>query len=310
MVFGLLVFGMLSIDLGVFHRRAHAVSLREAAIWSVIWIVLALLFDLGVWAAFGSEKASSFLASYLVEKSLSVDNIFVFVAIFAYFFVESTYQHRILFWGILGALIMRGLFIGVGLSLLERFHGLTYVLGGFLVLTGIRFAREDEGVHPEHNPVIRWLQRFLPLSSTYRGQAFLVREAGRLLATPLLLVLLVVEMTDVIFAVDSVPAVLAISSDPFIVYTSNIFAILGLRALYFVFSGIIPRFAYLRYGLCAILVFVGAKMLIVDFYRIPIHLSLLAIALFLAVSVGFSIFKTRSRDLGGGSGAASGSRSR
>jgi tellurite resistance protein TerC len=267
--------------------------LKEAGIWSAVWIALAFLFNAGVWIAFGQEKALSFLAAYLVEKSLSVDNIFVFVAIFAYFAVSPTYQHRLLFWGILGALLMRGLFIWAGIELLERFHWLTYLLGFFLVVTGFRFAKEDEGVHPEHNPVIRFVQRLLPVTQGYRGQAFLVREAGTLMATPLLLVLLVVEMTDVVFAIDSVPAVLAISSDPFIVYTSNIFAILGLRALYFVLSGVIPRFAYLRYGLCAILVFVGVKMLLVDLLRIPIQASLGLIAFFLAISVGFSLFKTR-----------------
>ncbi len=292
-VFSILVLGMLAIDLGVFHRKAHKESFREAFIWSGVWIGVALLFNAGVFAVFGSQKGMEFLAAYLIEKSLSVDNLFVFVAIFTYFSVDAAYQHRVLFWGILGALLMRGLFIYAGLALIERFQWVTYLLGAFLVLTGIRFAKEDAEVHPEKNPVIRFFRKIVPVTATFRGQSFLVREHGRWMATPMLVVLLVVELTDVIFATDSVPAVLAVARDPFIVYTSNVFAILGLRALYFVLAGAMVRFAYLRYGLAAILIFVGAKMLIHSIYPVPIGVSLAVIGTLLAVSIFLSVAKAR-----------------
>ncbi len=291
--FGTIVASMLAVDLGIFNRKAHGQTLKEAAGWSIAWIALALLFNVGVAAAFGTQKGLEFLAAYLIEKSLSVDNIFVFVAIFSYFGVHSSYQHRVLFWGILGALIMRGLFIWAGLALIERFHWVIYVMGGFLVLTGLKLIRGGVGDHPEHNPVVRFCKRFIPIAANYRGQSFFVREGSRWLATPLFLVLVVVEMTDVIFAVDSVPAVLAVSFDPFIAYTSNVFAILGLRALYFVLAGIIPRFVYLRYGLCAVLVFVGLKMVASAFYKIPIGMSLAVVASFLAGSILISLRATR-----------------
>ena len=295
LVFGVIVASMLAVDLGIFHRKAHAVRFREALAWSVVWITLALLFNGGVFIFFGRQRAMEFLAAYLIEKSLSVDNIFVFVAIFSYFRVEATYQHRILFWGILGALIMRGIFIFVGLALIERFQALTYLLGAFLILTGIRFAEEETEVQPEKNPVIRFFRRMVPVTATSRGQWFFVHERGRWYATPLFLVLLVVELTDVIFAADSVPAVLAISDNPFIIYTSNDFAILGLRALYFVLAGAITRFAYLRYGLSAILIFVGFKMLIHGVYKIPIALSLGVIGLLLAFSVFLSVVRRNAK---------------
>ncbi len=288
-VFSVLVLGMLALDLMVLHRRAHAVLFREAVAWSIVWIAAALAFNLGVFIAFGSQKGMEFLAAYLIEKSLSVDNLFVFVAIFTYFSVDARYQHRVLFWGILGALLMRGIFIFLGLAAIERFHWMTYVLGGFLVLTGIRFAREETEVHPEKNPVVIFFRKIVPVTPDFRGQAFFVREKGRLFATPLMVVLLVVELTDVIFATDSVPAVLAVAKDPFIVYTSNVFAILGLRALYFVLAGAIVRFEYLRYGLAAILIFVGAKMLLYHFVRIPIAISLGVIGLLLLLSVAASL---------------------
>ena len=294
-VFTTLVLGMLTIDLGVFHRKAHAESLKEAVIWSVVWITVALLFNGGVAFRFGSQKGMEFLAAYLIEKSLSVDNIFVFVAIFAYFSVESKYQHRVLFWGILGALVMRGIFIFAGLALIERFHWVTYLLGLFLVLTGIRFAKEETEIQPDRNPVVRFFRELVPVTATFRGQAFFVRERGRLFATPLMVVLLVVEMTDVIFATDSVPAVLAVSRDPFIIYSSNVFAILGLRALYFVLAGAMTRFAFLRYGLAAILVFVGAKMLIHDWFVVPIGLSLAVIGTLLSFSIFLSVVRRRKR---------------
>ncbi len=292
-VFSGVVLGMLAIDLGVFHRKAHKESLGEALAWSAVWISVALLFNLGVFAAFGSQKGMEFLAAYLIEKSLSVDNIFVFVAIFTYFAVDKTHQHRVLFWGILGALIMRGVFIYAGLAIIERFQWVTYILGAFLVLTGIRFAREEAEVNPERNPVVRFFREIVPVTATFRGQSFFVREHGKWLATPLFVVLLVVEVTDVIFATDSVPAVLSISHDPFIVYSSNVFAILGLRALYFVLAGAMVKFEYLRYGLAAILIFVGAKMLIHGFYVVPIGASLGVIGTLLAFSIFLSVMKDR-----------------
>ncbi len=292
-IFSILVLGMLTLDLTVFHRKAHKESFREAVLWSAVWIGIALLFNLGVFWAFGRQKGMEFLAAYLIEKSLSVDNIFVFVAIFTYFSVDPAHQHRVLFWGILGALIMRGIFILAGLALIERFHWVTYVLGAFLVLTGIRFAKEEAEVQPDRNPVVRFFREIVPVTATFRGQAFFVREHGRWFATPLMVVLLVVELTDVIFATDSVPAVLAISHDPFIVYSSNVFAILGLRALYFVLAGAMTRFAYLRYGLAAILIFVGGKMLIDDLFKIPISMSLGVIGILLGFSIFLSLVRAR-----------------
>jgi tellurite resistance protein TerC len=284
---------MLGIDLGIFNKKAHQQTLKEAAIWSAVWIGLALIFNAGVAVAFGGQKGMEFLAAYLIEKSLSVDNIFVFVAIFTYFHVEGHFQHRVLFWGIIGALVMRGLFIWGGLALIQQFHWIIYVMGAFLVITGLKLVREAAEKHPEKNPVIRFCKKFIPMAADYHGESFFIKRAGKWLATPLFLVLVVVEMTDVIFAVDSVPAVLAVSHDPFIAYTSNVFAILGLRALYFVLAGVIPRFVYLRYGLCAILVFVGLKMVSSGFYHIPIAASLAVIASLLAISVGFSLYATR-----------------
>lgn len=295
-VFSVVVSGMLAIDLGVFHRKAHAESLREAVTWSLVWIGVALLFNLGVAKVYGSKKGMEFLTAYLIEKSLSVDNIFVFVAIFTYFAVDRVHQHRVLFWGILGALLMRGIFIYAGLALIQRFQWVTYLLGAFLVLTGIRFMKEEAEVHPERNPVVRFFREIVPVTATFRGQAFFVREKGRLFATPLFVALLVVELTDVIFATDSVPAVLAVARDPFIIYTSNVFAILGLRALYFVLAGAMVRFTYLRYGLAGILVFVGAKMLVHPWVHIPIGISLAVIGTVLATSIVISIGVRKRRE--------------
>ena len=292
-VFGVIVMGMLALDLGIFHRKSRQESIREAALWCCVWVGVALLFNLGVYFAFGAGKAMEFLAAYLVEESLSVDNIFVFVAIFTYFSVEGRHQYRVLFWGILGAQVMRGIFIFAGLAVIDRFHWVTYLLGAFLVLTGFRFAKEETEVNPEKNPVIRFFRELVPVTATFRGQSFFVREHGKWMATPLFVVLLVVELTDVIFATDSVPAVLAIARDPFIVYSSNIFAILGLRALYFVLRGAIVRFHYLRYGLAAILIFVGIKMLIQGFYHVPISVSLGVIGTLLAFSIFLSVMKDR-----------------
>ncbi|PIQ82895.1 MAG: hypothetical protein COV76_01245 [Candidatus Omnitrophica bacterium CG11_big_fil_rev_8_21_14_0_20_64_10] len=288
-LFAAVVALLLVIDLGLFHRKAHAESIREAVIWSAVWIGVALLFNVFVWGMFGPAKGLEFLAAYLIEKSLSMDNIFVFVAIFSYFHVKSAYQHRVLFLGIVGAIVMRAGFIAAGITLLERFHWMIYLMGAFLVFTGVRFLKQEEGVHPEWNPVVRLVQRIFPVTRGFREQHFLVREGGRWMATPLLVVLLVVETSDVLFAVDSIPAVLAVSRDPFIVYTSNVFAILGLRALYFVLAGMIPKFRHLRFGLCGILVFVGIKMLISHWVHIPVGVSLAVVGIILAGSVGLSL---------------------
>jgi tellurite resistance protein TerC len=302
--FNLFVLSMLAVDLGVFHRRAHKVSIKEATIWSVVWISLAMLFNLGLYLFWdklsptsnysNSEAALAFFTGYLIEKSLSVDNIFVFVLIFTFFAVPAIYQHRVLFWGILGALLMRGALIVVGAVLLEEFHWIIYIFGAFLIFTGIRMAlHRNEEMHPEQNPVVRLLRRIMPVTENYEGDHFFIRRAGKLLATPLFLVLLIVETTDLIFAVDSIPAIFAVTNDPFIVYTSNVFAILGLRSLYFLLAGVIDKFYYLKLGLSAVLTFVGTKMVIVDFYKIPVGLSLGVIASILGISVIASLLRSR-----------------
>jgi tellurite resistance protein TerC len=292
--FNLLILLLLALDLGVFHRKAHAVSLREAAAWSAVWVALALAFNAVVWWLRGPEPAVQFLTGYLIEKSLSVDNIFVFALLFGFFAVPAAYQHRVLFWGILGALVMRAGFILGGAALLDRFHWVIYVFGAFLILTGIKMALHRGGeLHPERNPVLRLAQRWIPVTPGYRQARLFVREGGRWLATPLFLVLLMIESTDLVFAVDSIPAIFAVTNDPFLVYTSNVFAILGLRSLYFLLAGVMGKFAYLKLGLSAVLVFVGAKMTLADLYKVPALVSLLVIAALLAVAVGASLLKSR-----------------
>jgi len=290
-IFNIFVLGMLTVDLGVFHRKAHAVTTREATTWCLVWVTLAILFNAGIYIWLGSEKALEFFTGYLIEYSLSVDNIFVFILIFSYFAVPASYQYRVLFWGILGALVMRGAFIGTGAFLLQHFHWVIYIFGAFLVFTGIKMlVKEETTVRPEDNPVIKLLRRLMPLSPNYEGQSFFVKQNRKWAATPLFVVLLVVESTDLIFAVDSVPAIFAVSRDPFIVYTSNIFAILGLRSLYFLLAGVIDLFVYLRYGLGVVLGFVGIKMLLVDIYKIPIGISLAVVAGILTLSIVASLF--------------------
>jgi tellurite resistance protein TerC len=292
--FTVFVLGMLALDLGVFHRSAHAVSFREASIWSVVWISLALIFNVLVWVFRGRDQGLEFLAGYLIEYSLSVDNIFVFVLIFSYFKVPAMYQHRVLFWGILGALVMRAIFIGVGAALLSTFHWIIFVFGGFLIYSGIRMAfHRDEHVEFDDNPIVRLFKRFVPVTKEYEGQSFFVRHGGKLMATPLFIVLLLLESTDLVFALDSVPAIFAITDDPFIVYTSNVFAILGLRALYFLLAGVIDKFQYLKFGLAAVLVFVGFKMVISEWYKIPTTYSLAVIGSVLALSVIVSLVVSR-----------------
>lgn len=288
--FNLFIAFMLGLDLFVFNRKAHEVKLKEALLWSGVWIALALIFNFGVYIFQGRQLALEFLTGYLIEKSLSVDNIFVFILIFSFFQVPAKYQHKVLFWGILGALLMRAGFIFGGLRLMEHFHGIIYIFGAFLIFTGIKLAVDkDKEIHPEKNVVLRIFRKVMPVTQTFREGKFFVREQGRMFATPLFIVLIVVETTDLIFAVDSIPAILAITRDPFIVYSSNVFAILGLRALYFALAGTIHLFHYLHYGLAAILVFVGAKMLLADIYKIPIGVSLTVILAILVWSVAASL---------------------
>ena len=290
--FTLIVLAMLGLDLGVFHRRAHEVRVKEALLWTVVWISVALLFNVGVYFWFGSERALEFLTGYLIEKALSVDNIFVFLVLFSYFAVPPAFQHRVLFWGIVGALVMRAVFILLGAALLQSFHWVIYIFGAFLIFTGVKLLlQRGSEVHPERNPLFRQFKRLIPSVGDYRGPRFTVVENGKRFATPLLLVLVAIEATDIVFAVDSIPAVFAVTRDPFIVYTSNIFAILGLRALYFVLAGVMGRFHYLKVGLALVLVFVGGKMTLTDIYRVPIAVSLVVIALLLAGSVVLSLLR-------------------
>jgi tellurite resistance protein TerC len=284
-----LVLALLALDLGVFHRREHAVRTREALLWTAVWIALALLFNAAVYRWFGPVRALEFFTGYLIEKALSVDNIFVFIVIFTYFKVPPAYQHRVLFWGILGALIMRAVFILLGAALLQQFHWVIYIFGAFLLITGVKMLSRATEIHPERNPLFRLFKRFVPSVADYRGARFVVAESGRRFATPLLLVLICVEATDIVFAVDSIPAIFAITTDPFIVYTSNIFAILGLRALYFVLAGVMSQFHFLRIGLALVLVFVGLKMMLTDLYKIPIAASLAVVAALLAGSIAASL---------------------
>jgi tellurite resistance protein TerC len=281
---------LLAIDLGVFHRKAHEVSLKEAAIWSAVWVSLALAFNGLVLHGFGPERGLEFLTGYLIEKALAVDNIFVFYAIFTYFAVPAIYQHRVLFWGVLGALIMRAIFIFLGTALLAKFHWVMYVFGAILVVTGVRLLTlPDDGIHPDRNPAYKLLRRFLPAASEYHGGRFTIVQNGKRYATPLLIVLILLEWTDLVFAVDSIPAVFAITSDPFIVFTSNIFAILGLRSMFFLLQGVIGKFHLLKPALAAVLLFVGGKMLLIDLVKLPIAVSLGMVAAMIAAGVVASL---------------------
>lgn len=293
-VFAVVVVVSLAIDLFVFHRKAHEVKFREALTWTFVWIGLSLTFNGWVWIEAGSGPALEFLTGYVIEKALSVDNIFVFIVIFQYFRIPGKYQHRVLFWGVLGAIVLRGVFVALGVVLISKFHWIIFVFGGFLIFTGIRILFKGDGeVHPERNPVVKFLEKHLRVASGFDGQKFFTKENGKKVATPLLLVLLVVEATDVVFAVDSIPAIFGVTRDPFIVFTSNIFAILGLRALYFVLADLMARFEYLHYGLGLVLVFVGVKMVISDWIEIPIYVSLSVVVALLGGSMGLSWRKFR-----------------
>jgi len=288
--FNLFVILMLALDLGVFHRKQHTVKVKEALIWSGIWITLALLFNLGIYFTLGQQKALEFLTGYVVEKSLSIDNLFVFILLFGFFKVESKLQHRVLFWGVLGAIVLRAIFIFAGVALINQFHWIIYIFGAFLVYTGIKMLFEDDNneVHPDKNPVVKWIKRIYPVASNDEKGSFFRRIDKKLHITPLFIVLLLIEVSDLIFAVDSIPAILSISNDTYIVFTSNIFAIMGLRSLYFAVSEVMGLFRYLKFGLAAILSFVGVKMCISSIYEIPIGVSLLFILGTIIISVTLS----------------------
>ncbi len=299
LIFNLFVLLLLALDLGVFHRSAKAISLKEATIWSILWVLVALLFNASMLLWYGppGERhalALQFFTGYLIERALSIDNIFVFLVVFNYFRVEPRYQYRVLYWGILGALIMRGALIAVGVVLIRQFAWLLYVFGAFLLWTGWKLLTHQAGdVHPEHNPVLQWVRKYVPLTKDYEGQKFFVRESGLWRATPMFLVLIVVETTDLAFALDSIPAIFGITQDAFVIYSSNVFAILGLRALYFLLAGAMPYFRYLNHGLAIVLMFIGAKMLLEHWVHIPILLALLIVGAVLTISVLASLAAAR-----------------
>jgi len=294
--FAVIVSVLLAVDLGVFHRKPHAISFREAAGWSVFWISLALAFNGFVWWRFGPVAGQEFLAGYLIEQALSVDNVFVFLILFSTFAVPPELQHRLLFWGVAGAVVMRGLFVFAGVAAINAFHGVLYIFAAILFVTGIKLLRAgEEEAHPERNPLFRAFQRVVPSTSQWRGPAFFVRDNGRWLATPMFTVLVLVELTDLMFAVDSIPAIFAITHDPFIILTSNVFAILGLRSLTFCLSGLLDKLAYLRHALAVVLLFIAVKMAIMEWYKIPIGISLGVVAGVLGVGVALSLLRAPKR---------------
>jgi tellurite resistance protein TerC len=289
-LFNAFVLLMLALDLGVFHRKTHEVSLKEALTWTLVWVFLAMVFNAIIFFWRGRQQALEFFTGYLVEKALSIDNIFVFIMIFTYFQIPSKYQHKVLFWGILGALIMRVVFIFAGVALIEKFHFTIYIFGALLLYTGYKmFYHNNAKIEPDKNPLISFFKKFMPVTPHLHEGNFFVKLDGKRLATPLFMTLILIETTDLIFAVDSIPAILAITQDQFIVYTSNVFAILGLRSLYFALAGVVHRFWLLSYGLAVVLVFVGIKMLLIDLYKIPIELSLIFIAFVIAGSIFLSL---------------------
>lgn len=289
-LFNAFVLLMLALDLGVFHRKKHVVSVKEALTWTLVWVALALVFNTVIYFWRGQEQALEFFTGYLIEKALSIDNIFVFIMIFTYFSIPPVYQHKVLFWGVLGALVMRVIFIFAGVALIEKFHITIYLFGLLLIFTGYKmFSHDSAKIDPGKNPVLRFFKRFLPVTPDLHDDRFFVRQNGQRFITPLFLVLVMIETTDLIFAVDSIPAILAITQDQFIVYTSNVFAILGLRSLYFALAGVVHKFWLLSYGLAIVLVFVGVKMLLVDLYKIPITWSLIFIAIVITASVVASL---------------------
>lgn len=293
-LFNLFIIVMLALDLFVFHRKSHEVTVKEASLWSIFWISLALIFNLYIYYARGTEDALNFFTGYLIEKSLSVDNLFVFLLIFKYFKTPSSVLHKVLFWGILGAIIMRAVFIWLGIALIANFHFVLYLFGAFLVLSGIKLGLEkDKEIHPERNPILKIFRYFFPVTKDYEGDHFFIFKQAKWFATPLLIVLITIETSDVIFAIDSIPAILAITYDPYIVYTSNIFAVLGLRSLYFVLQRSMDLFHYLHYGLAFILIFIGCKMLLADVYEVSNVVALGVVFVTLALSIAASLWETR-----------------
>lgn len=289
-LFNVFVLIMLALDLGVFNRKAHSISIKEALIWTFVWVFLALAFNIIIYFWRGQQQALEFFTGYLVEKALSIDNIFVFIMVFSYFQIPSRYQHKVLFWGIIGALIMRAIFIFAGVALIEKFHFTIYLFGLLLIYTGYKmFFHHNKAIEPEKNPLIKFFRRIMPITTGLQGGSFFVIRDGRRFATPLFLVLILIETTDLIFAVDSIPAILAITHNHFIVYTSNVFAILGLRSLYFALAGVVHRFWLLSYGLAVVLVFVGIKMMLSDLFKIPVEWSLFFIALIISGSILMSL---------------------
>lgn len=293
--FNAFVLLMLALDLGVFHRKAHVVSFKESMAWTAVWVALAMVFNVWVWKHFGPQKGLEFFTGYVIEKSLSVDNVFVFALLFSYFAVPQLYQHKVLFWGVLGALVMRAVMIVLGAALITKFSWIIYVFGAFLIITGIKLVvKKEEEIHPEDNPVVRWFKKFMKVTPDFRGDKFFVRENSVLVATPLFVVLLLVEISDLIFAVDSIPAIFAVTKDPFIVYTSNVFAIMGLRSLHFALAGVMDKFHYLKIGLGFVLTFVGVKMLLGHTpWKIDTGLSLGVIVGILALSVIASLLRPK-----------------
>ena len=288
--FTVFIVAMLVLDLGVFHRKEHVVGFREAVTWSVVWILLALAFNAWIYVAHGPQRGMEFLTGYVIEKALSVDNVFVFLVVFNTFVVPPSLQHRVLFWGVVGALVMRAVFILAGTAALEAFHGVIYIFGAILLLTGVKLlvtrGREE---HPEKNPLFRLFRKLVPTSPDYDGARFFTLSGGKRVATPLFAVLVLIEISDLVFAVDSIPAVFAVTADPFIVFTSNIFAMLGLRALYFAISGFVARLRYLKVGLALVLIFVALKMLVSDFYKVPVQISLAVVLALLAGATMLSL---------------------
>ncbi|MBK7254422.1 MAG: TerC family protein [Ignavibacteria bacterium] len=290
--FNVFIILMLALDLGVFQRNPHKIKVKEALIWSAVWVILALIFNLFIYYDMGEQKALEFFTGYLLERSLSVDNIFVFVLLFSYFKVPALYQHKVLFWGVLGALILRAILIGIGSLMVAKFGWIIYIFGGFLLFTGFKMAfQTDKEIEPENNIIIRTFKKLFPVTHEYHDGKFIVKINNKKFATPLLVVLVAVEFADLVFAFDSIPAIFAVTTDPFIIYTSNIFAILGLRTLYFAIASIMHKFHYLKIGLSLILIFIGFKMLIIDLYKIPIVFSLSIIALILVASIVYSLAK-------------------
>jgi len=288
--FNIFILAMLALDLGIFHRRAHVVSIKEALIWTLIWTVLTLVFNVGVYYWRGTDVALQFFTGFLIERSLSVDNLFVFLLIFSYFGVNAKYQHKVLMWGILGALVMRAGMIFLGVTLVNAFHWILYVFGAFLIITGIKMGlQKEESIHPERNVIVRLARRILPVTSKYHNGHFFAKIDGKRFATPLLIVVIAIEVSDMVFAVDSIPAIFGVTQDAFIIYTSNVFSILGLRALYFALAGVMNLFEYLKYGLAAVLSFIGIKMVLMDIYHISIVAALGVVGGILVVSILASI---------------------